>query len=179
MIENHSLIERVLSGDEQAVAVFYQQYSPRIFRYLRNRVQAEDAEELLNDIFFEVIQRLPLLRKEETLPSYIFTIAHGRLVDFYRKKKLKTILLSSFPFLEIMAREIDQPDFQMEKNLIRDKIETALHSLSQKYQRILRLHYEDQIPIKMIALVFNISGKAAESLLFRARQDFKRAYERT
>ena len=99
------------------------------------------------------------------------------MVDFYRKRKIKSILLSQVPFLQIVANEINQPEFQYEKNKIRDRIETAFHSLSLKYQKILRLHYEEKVPVKELANIFSLSFKATESLLFRARQSFRLAYE--
>ncbi|MDO8639844.1 MAG: sigma factor-like helix-turn-helix DNA-binding protein, partial [bacterium] len=69
--------------------------------------------------------------------------------------------------------------FQFEKDRVRDEIEAVLHSLSQDYQKILRLHYEEKIPVKALAEKFNLSFKATESLLFRARQSFKLAYARS
>jgi RNA polymerase sigma factor (sigma-70 family) len=77
-----------------------------------------------------------------------------------------------------MAQEINQPEFQYEKDKMRDKIEAAFYALSSKYQEILRLHYEEKVPVKQIALRFDLSFKATESRLFRARQQFKAAYER-
>jgi RNA polymerase sigma factor (sigma-70 family) len=101
------------------------------------------------------------------------------MVDFYRKEKIKSILLSGMPFFEVVASEINQPEFQFEKNKIRDGIELALHGLSLRYREILRLHYEEKIPIKTLAIKMNLSFKATESLLFRARQSFKLAYVRS
>ena len=100
------------------------------------------------------------------------------MVDHYRKQKIKSILLSQLPFLELIAKEIDQPEFQLEKNKIRDKIEKSLHSLSQNYEQILRMHYEEDIPVKGIADRLQLSFKATESRLYRARQCFIQAYER-
>jgi RNA polymerase sigma factor (sigma-70 family) len=82
------------------------------------------------------------------------------------------------PFLQIIANEISQPEFQFEKDRIRDKIEEALQSLPHKYREIIHLFYEEKIPVKEIAKIFNLSFKATESLLFRARQSFRLAYER-
>lgn len=126
----------------------------------------------------EAIDSLSLLNKEQNVSAWLYRIAHNKMVDFYRKRKIKSILLSQVPFLQIFASEINQPEFQFEKNKIRDNIELALHSLSVKYQKILRLHYEENIPVKAMAAIFNLSFKATESLLFRARQSFKLAYER-
>lgn len=174
-----SFIKRILKGESDAVIEFYKFYSPKILRYLSKKLpRYEDAQELTNDTFLEAIDSLSVLRREENISSWLYRIAHNKMVDFYRKKKIKSILLSQAPFLQIAANEINQPEFQLEKNKIRDRIESALYSLSRKYQKILILHYEEKISVKELAKTFNLSFKATESLLFRARQSFKLAYER-
>src|SRR5947207_915914 len=135
----HSLIDRILNGDEAAVAQFYKQYSSRILRYLKSKLPNEDAEEILNDVFLETIDALPTLRKKINLRSFLYRVAHNKMVNFYRKRKIKSMLLSQIPLLALFAKEILQPEFQLEKNEIRDRIERAVHILSSKYRRILHL----------------------------------------
>lgn len=174
------LVERVIKGDQEAVLAFYNLYSSRILRFLLRRLpRREDAEEILNDVFFDVIDSLPLFKKQCSLSTWLYTIAHHKLADFYRKKRIKSVLFSQVPFLEIIDREIDQPEFQFEKDKLRDNIEAALHRLSKQYQEILTLRYEMKVPVKQIALRLKLSFKATESLLFRARKSFQQAYERT
>jgi len=175
-----SFVKRILAGDSKAVIQFYKSYSPKILSYLTQKLpRLEDAQELTNDVFLEAIDSLSMLREKENVSAWLYRIAHNKMVDFYRKKKIKSILLSQMPFLQIVESEINQPEFQFEKNKIRDIIETTLHSLSDDHRIILKLHYEEGIPVKEIAKALNLSFKAAESLLFRARQSFKFAYERT
>lgn len=172
-----SFIKRVLAGDSKAVVEFYKSYSPKILSYLTKKLpRLEDAQEITNDVFLEAIDSLSILQKEQSTMSWLYRIAHNKMVDFYRKRKIKSILLSQAPYLQIVANEISQPEFQFEKNKIRDRIELALQNLSQKYRRVLILHYEEEIPVKKLAKTFNLSFKATESLLFRARQSFKLAY---
>lgn len=174
-----SFIKRILAGDSKAVVEFYKSYSPKILSYLSRKLpRLEDAEDLTNDVFLEAIDSLSWLRKEQSTFSWLYRIAHNKMVDFYRKRKIKSILLSQVPFLQIVASEINQPEFQFEKNKIRDRIELILHNLSKKYRKILILHYEEEIPVRKLARIFNLSFKATESLLFRARQSFKLAYQR-
>lgn len=175
-----SFIKRILEGDTKAVREFYKSYSPKILSYLSRKLPTrEDAQEITNDVFLEAIDSLSLLQKAENTSAWLYRIAHNKMVDFYRKKKIKSMLLSQMPFLQIVAQEINQPEFQFEKNKIRDRIEIAMHNISEKYQKILKLHYEEKISIKELSKIFNLSFKATESLLFRARQSFKLAYERT
>ena len=172
------LTKKILDGDEQAVENFYHMYSPRIFRYLKKKLPEIEAAEIMNDVFLQAIDSLQQLRQSENLSAWLYKIAHHKMVDFYRKKKIKTFLFSQIPYLEVVATEINQPEFQWEKNRVRDGIEISLLSLSTKYRQILRMHYEEQIPVKEIALVLNLSFKATESRLYRARQSFIKAYER-
>ena len=165
--------------DEHEVIVFYNKFSPRVLRYLQNHLPKDIAQEILNDVFIDAIDEMSTLKKQKNLQAWIYRIAHNKMVDYYRKKKIKSFLFSQIPYLELVANEIHQPEFIIEKNKIRDRIESSLLSLSLKNQNILRMHYEEQIPIKQIAILLNLSPKATESLLFRARQNFIKIYERT
>lgn len=173
------LVQRILEGDGKAVEEFYHYFYPKLKKYLENRLpESEDIEAFTHDIFLEAIDALPLFEAKSSFATWLYRIAHNKLVDWYRKKKINSLLLSQLPFLEIVAQEVYQPEFQYEKNKIRDKIESTLRSLSSKYRRILKLHYEEQKSVKEIALIMDLSFKATESLLYRARQEFKRSYEK-
>lgn len=173
-----NLVEQILDGNEQSVEFFYKEYSPKILKFLSKKLPNDDAQELTNDVFLDAINALPMLSSHQKLLPWLYRIAHNKMVNFYRKKKIKIVLLSQLPYLEILAKEIHQPEFVWEKNNIRDKIERVLHTLSKDYRQILKLHYEEQMPIKEIAVIFELSPKAAESLLFRARRTFIKEYER-
>lgn len=174
-----TFIENIISGDSQAVVEFYKIYSPKILSYLQKHLPTnEDAQEITNDVFLAAIDSLSLLEKNGNLQAWLYKIASNKTVDYYRKRKIKSIILSQVPYLEIVAAEINQPEFQFEKNKVKDRIEYAFRSLPEIYRKILKLHYEEKISVKELAEIFNLSFKATESLLFRARQSFKLAYER-
>lgn len=172
-----SLIQKILEADTNAIANFYKIYSLSIKRFVQRKLKREeDVQELVNDIFLEAIDNLPKLKKHENLKSWLYTIARNKIADYYRKRKVKLILFSQMPFLEIIEKEIKQPEFEFEKNKITVKIETAFHNISKKYRNILLLHYDRNMPIKKVSEKLKISFQAAQSLLFRARQSFKEVY---
>ena len=173
-----SLTKKILEGDEGAVVIFYKTYSKSLLNYLRNRVPEDEASEILNDTFLEAIDGMIMLKKDTNLRAWLYKIAYNKTIDYYRKTKFKSVLISQMPFLEVIDHEVHQPEFQLEKKELRERIEKALRSISEKYRRILTLRYEYQLSVKEIALVFQMTIKATESLLFRARQSFIKAYER-
>ena len=171
------IIDRILQGNDEAVILFYSEYSPKIFSYLKRKLpREEDAQEVLQDVFLDALDALAVFEEKSSIQTWLYRIAHNKIADYYRKRKIKSLLFSQLPFLQIIAEEITQPEFQFEKNKIKNTIELTLHKLSAKYRDILKRHYEDNIPIKQIALEMNLSHKATESLLYRARQDFIKKY---
>jgi len=174
-----TLVQKILDGNSQAVLTFYKTYSPRILRYLQQKLPPEVSQEILNDVFLDAIDSLATMHKQENVQAWLYQIAHHKIVNFFRKKKIKSFLFSQMPYLEVLAEELSQPEFVMEKDKIRDDIESAMRGLSEKYRTILRMHYEEQMPVKIIAAELNLSFKATESLLYRARQNFIKVYERT
>lgn len=164
--------------DEQQALSLYKEFSPKISRFLSTKLPKNEVQEILNDVFFDAIDEIGTLKKETNLQAWLYKIAKNKVVDYYRKQKIKSFLLSQVPYLDLFAKEMSQPEFILEKDQLRDKIEAAMRLISQKYQNILRMHYEDQLPIKAIALSLNLTPKATESLLYRARQQFIKTYER-
>ncbi|MBP9718898.1 MAG: RNA polymerase sigma factor [Candidatus Levybacteria bacterium] len=174
-----SLIQKVIRGDSVAVFHFYKEYSPGILRFITAKIPKDsDAQDLVQEIFFEAIDTIAFLKNENHARAWLYKIARNKIADFYRRRKIKQVLLSEIPFLQLVDTQVHEPEFIFEKNRIRDAIEKALSSLPQNYQIVLRLHYIEQLPIKNIATMLALSAKATESLLFRARKKFDLAYER-
>lgn len=171
------LVKQILEGDPVAVESFYQQYSPGLLKYLKNKLpHHEDAQEILNDVFLDAIDDLPKLNKQSSLKAWMYTIARNKVVNFYRKKKIKSLIFSQFPYLKIVAGEINQPEFQLEKTEMKIRLQIAFEKLSRKYQQILHMHYIEDLPVKLISVKLNLSFKATESRLYRARQHFIQYY---
>ena len=174
-----TLIQRILKGDKQAITEFYERFSPKIFVYLKKRLpREEDAQEIMQDVFFDVLDSLPILKNYDRVLPLLYKIAHNKQVDFYRKRKIKSLLFSQLPLLQIISQEMHNPEFIYEKNKIRDQIEYTFSVLSKRHREILKMHYIEDRQVKDIAISLNLSFKATESLLFRARKGFQKAYER-
>ena len=79
------LLERLKSGDEQALGELADAYSGKIyqlaFRYLRNR---EDAEEVAQDVLFKVYRKVGEFRGDAALSSWIFRITFNAAMSRLR-----------------------------------------------------------------------------------------------
>ncbi|HWY79031.1 MAG TPA: sigma-70 family RNA polymerase sigma factor, partial [Candidatus Sulfotelmatobacter sp.] len=137
------------------------------------------AQEILNDVFLDAVEGLPKLNKQTNVKAWLYQIAHHKSVNFYRKKKMKSLIFSQFPYLQILSEEFNQPEFQFEKREVLVQLQITMERLSRQYQQILQMHYIEELPVKVISTQLHMSFKATESRLYRARQQFIKYYAGT
>src|ERR1035438_9950904 len=60
----------------------------RLFNFIRKRVDDEgDAEDILQDVFFELVEAYRLMKPVEQAGAWLFRVARNRIIDFFRKKR--------------------------------------------------------------------------------------------
>ena len=75
------------------------QERPRLLSFLRNRLRIrEDAEDLLQDVWYELVESTRLVEPVEQATAWLFRVARNKLIDRNRKKKPE--LLEDVFFLE-------------------------------------------------------------------------------
>lgn len=174
------LIKRVIAEDDRAITKLYWRYMPKLRRFFKGRVEnPKDAEEVAHDTFLSVLDALPGFDGRSQLSTWIMGIAKHELVDFYRKKKIKKLLFSRFPFLEKLVDQALGPQLALEEKQLKQRILKTFQNLSEGYALILRLKYVEGLSVAEIAKKLEITYKAAESRLSRARLAFQKVFVET
>jgi len=171
------LIGEVLIGQKGAASRFYRLYAPKLRRYLVAKLPEGEAEEILQDTFLSAFDSLPLYRAESSVSTWLISIARHEVADFYRKRYVRVAVEKTAPLFENMVSEILSPEFEWEKKKMEKRFFSTYHGLSKQYQDVLSYKYELSMNVKEIALRMDLSFKATESLLFRARLAFREEYE--
>ena len=136
----------------------------------------EEAEEILEETLVSASDCLELYSGKSSFFTWLCGIAKHEIADFYRKKKIKTILFSKLPWLENLASEALGPEQIILREETIKKAEKTLKTLSEGYQQVLRLKYYQGLSVKEIAQQLNETVKAIESRLGRARKAFAKAF---
>jgi len=136
----------------------------------------EEAEEIFQETLVSASKCLELYSGKSSFFTWLCGIAKHEISDFYRKKRIKTILFSRLPWLENLASEALGPEQIVLREEAIKKIEKTLKSLSEGYQQVLRLKYYQGLSVKEIAQQLNETVKAIESRLSRARKAFAKAF---
>lgn len=177
--QDRNLIERIVQKDERAIMELYNLHHRGVRRYIEHQLNdSHIAEELVQDVFLDFIDAVRDFHYQCSLKTFIYTIARNKTIDMIRKKKIKKILFSALPSYVVENLTSVLFDDQMEKKEVSQKIHSVLSSLPNDYQLILRLKYMDGVRVKAIAQKLSLGFKATESLLFRARKSFIKAFHK-
>ena len=168
----------IIYGKVGGMNDFYKKYHKRIGYFVAKRVDDEGiAEELVNDIMLAGINSRSNFSGRSSEFSWLCSIAKHKVIDYYRKKKLKTILFSVSPFFEEIADQALGPERDSLKNELKEEIKKTFRGLGKGYGKVLRLKYIEGFGVKQIAKSLKMSVKAVESRLFRARSSFRKKWK--
>lgn len=149
----------------------------RLFRFIRDRVpETEDAEDILQDVFSELVQAYRTMQSIERVTSWLFTVARNRITDLYRKKKpVAESRLASvggddddtpLTLSQILPDFSSMPDDELMRQAVWDQLEAALDELPATQREVFVLHEFEDMSFKEIA---EKTGVGQNTLLSRKR----------
>ena len=149
----------------------------RLTRFVSQKVaDPMDVDEIVQGSLLSALDSLPGFRGQSQLFTWVCGIARHEVMDFYRRKKIKQIVFSKLPFLEKLVSEALGPELAYQELETKTKIVVTLKHLSEGYVQILRLKYVEGRSMAEIAEKLNLTIKAVESRLTRARLAFQKVY---
>ena len=162
-----------------------QQYGKKLFDFIRYRVSSpEDAEDVLQDVYFQFSRALENPEPIEKVSSWLFTAARNRIIDFYRKKKTEPFssfarpesedddnLLEPFDFL---ASEKNTPEDEYTKKLFWEVLQEGLEELPEEQRSVFEMHELQGMSFNDIA---EVTGEPLKTLLSRKHYAVKRLRE--
>lgn len=148
--------------------------SLRLRKYVAFRVSdPKDAEEIFQETLISASESYSFFKGKSAFFTWLCGIANHEIADFYRKRKIKTFLFSNFPFLEAIVSEALGPEEKFLEEELKNDVKNALESISEGYSLVLRLKYYNGLSMQEIAQKLNLTVKAVESKLSRAREAFR------
>lgn len=82
--EDHML--RYAAGDLDAFQVLYERHRGGLYRYFLRQCNQSVAEELFQDVWARVIQSRRRYRPRSAFKTWLYTLAHNRLIDHWRRE---------------------------------------------------------------------------------------------
>lgn len=164
-------INQTLNGNVNAYAFLIEKYKHMVFtlsiRIVKNR---EEAEEISQDVFVKAYTNLKSFKGDSKFSTWIYKIAYYASLDVIKRNKKQ---INSENIDEIYEGDLgvlqDALSYLEEKER-KSIIKKSLLKLSEDEQVILTLYYFEEMPLKEISEVVNLSLDNIKVKLFRARK---------
>jgi RNA polymerase sigma factor (sigma-70 family) len=149
----------------------------RLRNFIRSRVaDPRDAEDILQDVFTELVEANQLLMPIEHVSGWLFRVARNRIIDLFRRKKGDSLELE-----DLLPSRDAGPDAELARAALLEELETALAELPKEQRDVFVAHEIDGKSFKDMA---EESGVSINTLLSRKRyavlylrERLRRAYE--
>ena len=169
------------AGNAGAFDQLYSKHKGPVFRYVLRSVKARsEAEELFQDVWMKVIEAAARYTPQAKFTTWLYTIAHHRLVDHWRAKGLTLVSLdgdededSAVP--EPKAAPSSEPHRIAEAREVLDRLSGALAALPLAQREAFLLHHEGDLTAAEIAAATGTNEEAAKSRLRYAMNKLKDA----
>ena len=163
-----------LEQDERLSEVVTREQS-RLRSFIRRRVpDPRDAEDILQDVFYRLVEANRLLMPIDHVTGWLFQVARNRITDFFRKQRPEQFSESAVvhPGEEVLGIEDllpspdAGPDAVYARRLLLDEIEDALDELPPEQREVFVAHELDGRSFKDMAAE---AGVSINTLLSRKR----------
>jgi RNA polymerase sigma factor (sigma-70 family) len=174
MTEQDQQISEAISRDES-----------RLRNFIRRRVpDRSDAEDILQDVFYELVEAYRMMKPIEQVTAWMFLVARNRIIDLFRRKKRETLRIGPESFdengeprlLEELLPSPDAgPDAVYARDFLLEELEDALDDLPAEQRDVFIGHELMGYSFKELA---EESGVSVNTLLSRKHYAVKHLRER-
>jgi len=178
--DDDQLVAKLLARDEAALEALMVQYQTRVFglafRLTGNR---QDAEEVLQDVFLAVVQKIDGFRRESKLSSWIYRIAtNAALMKLRKRPKVQQIPLEEElgpgmtedgMIAEPVVDWSRLPNDELDRKELGQRIEQAMNLLPADYRSVVVLRDVEGLSAQEACDILSLSEAALKSRLHRGR----------
>ena len=181
-----ALVRRMLAADERAFEEFFECHFSRLFRFALTRLggNADAAEEVAQATLCAAVARLETFRGEAALFTWLCTICRHEIGRYHERfgGRPGSVTLpedsdEGRAALDSLAAAVEEwPENRLQRKEVASLVQVALDNLPWSYASALEWKYLHELSVKEIAARLELSLKAAESLLGRARAAFRDSF---
>ena len=173
------LIQRILTGDENAFASLVRKYQRQVHTFARQKIgDFQIAEDITQETFLQVYQKLETLEDPTLFSKWIYAIVNHLCIAWFRKNRLQTEPFEEICILGIgtepYSRYIASEHAKISAEAQRDLVEKLLAKLKESDRKVITLHYFEEMTSSEIGKFLGVSENTIKSRLRRARLQLKK-----
>ena len=176
--EDAQLVDQFLTGDENAFTTLIKKYQKSVHALAWRKVgDFHIAEELTQDAFLKVYQKLATLKNPNQFAGWLYVITDRLCIDWHRKQKPSMESLETISGAEIEESSYRHYEDEQRKEASteyrRRRIKSLLEKLPESERTVATLYYLGEMTSKAISEFLGVSPNTIRSRLQRARNRLK------
>ena len=161
------LIAQAVHGNRKALEQLVGRYYEKIYQYIFYKVRDKSiAEVLTQDVFLKLVKNIHAYVPTASFSSYLYRIAHNRVVDYYRTMKFTEELSE--------GQTVTDPLKSVEEKIT---IEGLLCKLPEEQRECIILYYMQELTYREISQILKIPIPTAKSRVQRGLKACKKILE--
>ena len=179
------IVERLKAGDENAFRELVDSQQQRVINTAAGLVQnMQLAEDIAQEVFIEVYRSVAKFGGQSSLSTWIYRITVNKCLDAMRYQKrgkrfafITSLFRQDTGELKYESPHFDHPGVALEKKENARILFDAVNELPENQKTAFILSRLEELPQKEIAEIMEISVKAVESLIQRAKGSLRKKLE--
>jgi len=152
---------------------YYEEYMPKIFRYVYSKVSDRElAEDLVSEISLKALEHFDSYDESKPFGGWFYGIARNHVIDHY--KKYKKLQHASLDELENVMPDKSNPAADTERALDNERLQSALVKLSEDKKELVTLRYLSGYSYKEIGQMFGKEENTVKVATHRAVAELKK-----
>ena len=171
-MEDRALVHSILAGEQQAFGQLISQYERLVAHMIVRLIpDASDQQEVIQDVFVKVYQKLPTFKFESKLSTWIATIAYRMALNVLRKQKKET------EDIDRMTYEPGAPDQRYEEANFKDFIHDMVAKMPTTYKTVITLYYLEEFSYPEIVEITGMPEGTVKNYLHRGKKKLRELAE--
>jgi RNA polymerase sigma factor (sigma-70 family) len=173
--------QKIVRSTAEVFADLYQEYLPKVYRYISYRItDTHQAEDLTSIVFEKALTKFQSYSSEKAaFSTWIFSITRNTLIDYFRAShKVQTVQIEEAP--PPSSRE-PSPEDELVKSEEFQKLQHCLSHLAAQEREILSLKFGGEMNNRQIARMTGLSESNVGVIIYRAvrklRGEFDKGWE--
>jgi RNA polymerase sigma-70 factor (ECF subfamily) len=160
------IARRLQNRDHQAWSELYEEYFPKVYRYVVLRVgNRTEAEDLAEQVFLKALESISSFKwRGVPVPAWLFRIAHNQVVDYWRNTKSKGFL----PLDEDLVQDDADPQKEAEMSSDIQRVKGAMGQLTKAQRDVIELRFAGELSTAEVAKALGKSEGAVKVLQHNA-----------
>lgn len=179
--DEHTIVRQVLAGNPNAFAILIRQYEGLVLHIVTPIIGVHaDREDLCQDIFVKVYEKLHTFQHRAKLSTWIGQIAYHMSINFIRRKQnvaLRANTGDNEKQLSQLPADFDTAEDIMIREDQLDQLTQSINQLNPAQQTALLLFYQDEMSLEEISQVMQLPMNTVKSHLFRAKANLRKQFQ--